>query len=208
MALPRLWRTRLAGLDGLHGHGSRRRRHHQARVATRLRRPPALRRPHDHLDHQPSGHRRCGRRRGRGGPRRRPATGFRGPARHRPGRRCGRVRRRSPRRHAGGGPVSLFLTILAAGVITYVTRASLIIAGDRVTLPDQVERALKYVAPAAFAAIGAPALLGGDQFAAFGDDLPRIIAVVLAGVVITKTRSVPLSLFAGMSALWLILWVS
>ena len=74
--------------------------------------------------------------------------------------------------------------------------------------PDQVERALKYVAPAAFAAIGAPALLGGDQFAAFGDDLPRIIAVVLAGVVITKTRSVPLSLFAGMSALWLILWVS
>ena len=72
--------------------------------------------------------------------------------------------------------MSLFLTILAAGVITYVTRASLIIAGDRVTLPDQVERALKYVAPAALA-IGAPALLGGDQFAALGDDLPRIIAV-------------------------------
>ena len=104
--------------------------------------------------------------------------------------------------------MSLFLTILGAGVITYVTRASLIIAGDRVTLPDQVERALKYVAPAAFAAIGAPALLGGDQFAAFGDDMPRIIAVLLAGVVIARTRSVPLSLFAGMSALWLILWVS
>ena len=29
--------------------------------------------------------------------------------------------------------MSLFLTILAAGVITYVTRASLIVAGDRVT---------------------------------------------------------------------------
>ena len=104
--------------------------------------------------------------------------------------------------------MSLFLTILAAGVITYVTRASLIVAGDRVTPPDQVERALKYVALAAFAAIGAPVLLGGDQFAALGDDLPRIIAVVLAGVVITKTRSVLLSLFAGMSTLWLILWLS
>lgn len=104
--------------------------------------------------------------------------------------------------------MSLFLTILAAGVITYATRASLIVAGDRVTLPGQVERALKYVAPAAFAAIGAPALLGGDQFVAFGDDIPRIIAVLLAGVVIAKTRSVPLSLIAGMSALWLILWVS
>ena len=104
--------------------------------------------------------------------------------------------------------MSLFLTILSAGVITYVTRASLIIAGDRVTLPGQVERALKYVAPAAFAAIAAPALLGGDQVAAFGDDMPRSIAVLLAGVVIARTRSVPLSLFAGMSALWLILWVS
>ena len=32
--------------------------------------------------------------------------------------------------------------------------------------------------------------------------------MVLAGVVITKARSVQLSLFAGMSALWLILWIS
>lgn len=104
--------------------------------------------------------------------------------------------------------MSLFLTILAAGVITYVTRASFIVAGDRVTLPAPVERALKYVAPAAFAAIAAPAMLGGDQFAEFGDDIPRIIAVLLAGVVIAKTRSIPLSLVTGMSALWLILWIS
>ena len=41
--------------------------------------------------------------------------------------------------------MSLFLTILAAGVITYVTRASLIVAGDRVTLPDQVERVGGYL---------------------------------------------------------------
>ncbi|MBQ89248.1 MAG: hypothetical protein CL433_10480 [Acidimicrobiaceae bacterium] len=208
MALPRLWCTRLAGLGGLYGHGSRRRRYHRAGVATRLCGPPALRRPHDHLDRQPGRHRRSGRRRGCGGARRRPATGFRGFARHRSGRRGGWARRCSPWSHAGDDPVSLFLTILAAGVITYATRASLIVAGDRVTLPGQVERALKYVAPAAFAAIGAPALLGGDQFVAFGDDIPRIIAVLLAGVVIAKTRSVPLSLIAGMSALWLILWVS
>lgn len=104
--------------------------------------------------------------------------------------------------------MSLFLTIVAAGVITYVTRASFIVAGDRVTLPGPVERALKYVAPAAFAAIAAPAMLGGDQFAEFGDDIPRIIAVLLAGVVIAKTRSIPLSLVTGMSALWLILWIS
>lgn len=104
--------------------------------------------------------------------------------------------------------MSLFLTILAAGVITYLTRASFIVAGDRVTLPSSIERALKYVAPAAFAAIAAPAMLGGDQFAGFGDDIPRMIAVLLAGGVIAKTRSIPLSLVTGMSTLWLILWIS
>jgi branched-subunit amino acid transport protein len=104
--------------------------------------------------------------------------------------------------------MSLLLTILAAGAITYATRASFIIAADRVALPASIERALKYVAPAAFAAIAAPPTLGGDQFVEFSDDIPRIIAVLLAGVVIAKTRSVPLSLFTGMSALWLILWIS
>lgn len=104
--------------------------------------------------------------------------------------------------------MSLLLTIVAAGLITFATRASFIAAGDRITLPTSVERALKYVAPAAFAAIAAPALLGGDQFAEFSDDLPRIVAVLLAGVVILKTRSVPWSLLTGMGTLWLILWIS
>ena len=104
--------------------------------------------------------------------------------------------------------MNLWLTIIAAGVITYLTRASLIAAGDRVTLPPRVEQALKYVGPASFAAIAAPAVLGGDQFAEFGDDVPRLIAVLVAGTVIWRTRNVPASLVVGMSTLWLILWVS
>lgn len=102
----------------------------------------------------------------------------------------------------------LWLIILAAGLITYATRASFIALGDRVPLPGPVERALKYVGPAAFAAIAAPAALGGDQFAEFGDDIPRLIAVLAAGVVIWRTRNVPASLVTGMGTLWLILWFS
>ena len=103
---------------------------------------------------------------------------------------------------------SLWLTIIAAGVITYVTRASFIALGDRVTLPPAVERALNYVGPASFAAIAAPAVFGGDRFAEFGDDIPRIIAVTVAGAVIWKTRNVPASLVVGMSTLWVLLWLS
>ncbi|MGB1682217.1 MAG: AzlD domain-containing protein [Acidimicrobiales bacterium] len=104
--------------------------------------------------------------------------------------------------------MTLWLTIIAAGVVTYLTRASFIAAGDRVKLPVSVERSLNHVGPAAFAAIAAPALLGGDQFAEFGDDIPRLIAVSVAGLVIWRTRNVPASLVCGMGTLWMILWLS
>ena len=51
----------------------------------------------------------------------------------------------------------------------------------------------------------------GDEvvvFAEFGDDVPRLIAVVIAGAVIWRTRNVPASLVVGMGTLWLILWLS
>ena len=104
--------------------------------------------------------------------------------------------------------MSVWATILAAGVITYLTRASFIAAGDRLVLPPVVERALRYVAPASFAAIAMPAMLNGDQFANFGDDWPRIIAVVVASIIIVRWRNVPASLLIGMVTLWLILGVS
>jgi len=104
--------------------------------------------------------------------------------------------------------VSPAAIIVIAGVITYLTRASFIAAGDRVSLPPGIARALHYVGPASFAAIAAPATLGGDRFGDFADDVPRLIAVAIAGAVIWKTRNVPASLVAGMGALWLILWIS
>lgn len=104
--------------------------------------------------------------------------------------------------------MSLWLTIGAAGVITYVTRASFIAAGDRVTLPPVVERALRYVAPASFAAIAMPAMLNGDRFENFGADWPRIIAVAVASVIIIRWRNVPASLLVGMVTLWAILGLS
>ena len=53
-----------------------------------------------------------------------------------------------------------------------------------------------------------PAMLNGDQFANFDDDWPRIIAVVVASLVIVRWRNVPASLLVGMATLWLILGVS
>jgi len=104
--------------------------------------------------------------------------------------------------------MSLWWTIFAAGVITYLTRVSLIAAGDRITLPEPVERALRHVGSASFAAIAVPAVFGDDRLAGFGDDAPALIAVVVAGLVVHRTRSVPASLAAGMATLWLVLALS
>ena len=101
----------------------------------------------------------------------------------------------------------VWLILIACGMVTYLTRTSFIALGDRVSLPPRVERALKYVAPAAFSAIMIPLVLGDDGFADFADDVPRIIAAVAAGLIIVKWQSIPYSLVVGMCSLWLLEWI-
>ena len=100
-----------------------------------------------------------------------------------------------------------WLAVIIAGIATYLSRMSFIVFGDRVALPPIVESALKFVAPAAFAAISVPIVLGGDGLRGFSDDLPRIVAACLACAVVWKSRNLPLSLITGMGTLWLLLWV-
>ena len=84
---------------------------------------------------------------------------------------------------------------------------SFIAFGGKIELPAIIDSALRFAGPAAFAAISVPIVLGGDGFAAFNDDLPRIIAALLACTIVWKTRNLPFSLFAGMGTLWLLIWV-
>ncbi len=100
-----------------------------------------------------------------------------------------------------------WIAVFIAGLATYLSRVSFIALGDRISLPPVVESALRYVGPAAFAAISIPIVLGGDAFADFGNDIPRIIAASLACFVVWKSRNLPLSLLTGMGTLWLLIWV-
>ena len=100
-----------------------------------------------------------------------------------------------------------WLAVIIAGLATFASRVSFIAFGERISLPPIVESALRYVAPAAFAAISIPIVLGGDAFADFTDDIPRIIAATLACLVVWKSRSLPLSLLIGMGTLWLLIWL-
>lgn len=100
-----------------------------------------------------------------------------------------------------------WLAVIIAGLATYLSRISFIVFGDQIVLPPIVESALRFVAPAAFAAISVPIVLGGDGLTGFSDDLPRLVAASFACAVVWKSRNLPLSLITGMGTLWLLLWV-
>ena len=98
-----------------------------------------------------------------------------------------------------------WIAIIIAGLATFLSRMSFIAFGSNLVLPPLVESALRYVGPAAFAAISIPVVFGGDGFADLSSDAPRIIAAVLACTIVWKTKNLPLSLVVGMGSLWLLL---
>lgn len=101
----------------------------------------------------------------------------------------------------------LWLIVVAGGLVSYGARLSFIGLGSRLTVPPSIERALRYVAPAAFAALSIPLILGGDGVSGFADDVPRIVASVAAVAVIIRWKNMPMSLVIGMLSLWLLQWL-
>lgn len=100
--------------------------------------------------------------------------------------------------------MTAFLVILVAGLGSYLFRISMIVLAERVELPEPLERASGFVAPAAFAALAATgvvaASLGADPAAA----VAPLGAVVGAAVAVRLTRRTYAAPLAGMPLLWLL----
>lgn len=95
----------------------------------------------------------------------------------------------------------VWLAIIALGICTAVTRASFILLGDRLPLPDVVRRALRYAPAAALVAIIVPDLLPWSATAGPVFDM-KIVAAAVAVVVMVVSRSTVAMIVAGMLALW------
>lgn len=99
------------------------------------------------------------------------------------------------------------LAFIIGGFGTYLMRASFMGIGSGVTIPPVLKRSLKFVAPAAFAAIILPSVLGDRGLSGFAAPDARLIAAVIASVVAFRTRNIPLVFAVGMVSLWLLRWV-
>ena len=100
----------------------------------------------------------------------------------------------------------LWLIFVLIGLATTLPRASFIVLGERASLPDVVQRALRYAPAAALAAIVVPdVVLVAGAVEVFNPKLGAAIAAVLAA---GASRNPWLPFVAGMAALWGLRWVA
>ena len=102
--------------------------------------------------------------------------------------------------------MSVWLAILAVGVVTFLLRASFIVFADPHRFPHLFRQALAFVPPSVLAAIVAPGLLVRGDAVDLSPGNPRWIAGLVAIAVAARTRSTLATVLAGMGVLWLMQW--
>lgn len=98
---------------------------------------------------------------------------------------------------------SLWLTMIAAGIITFIIRLSFILLLEKVQIPEQVQKALSLVPPAVFSAIIIPDLFLRDGSLAIDLYNGRLIAGLLAILTAWRTKNIVLTVLVGMIGLTL-----
>lgn len=95
--------------------------------------------------------------------------------------------------------LTIWLTIVGMGVLTFLLRLSVIAFLGRVRLPALVQRGLDFVPPAVFSALIIPELLNGHIVESFSlQTHARLIAGAIAVVVAWRTKNVVFTIGTGL----------
>ncbi len=97
-----------------------------------------------------------------------------------------------------------WIVIAGMGVITFALRVSMIVLLGRWAIPVGLSRALRFVPPAVFSALVAPALLRPTGPVDVSFTNPYLLAGILAAVVAWRWRNIFLTIGAGMISLWIL----
>lgn len=102
--------------------------------------------------------------------------------------------------------MTLWLTILGMGIISFALRFSFIYLVGKFELPAVVQQALRFVPVAVLPAIVVPAIAYTDATLDLSLANARIPAALIAAGVAWRTRNILLTIVVGMVALWLWQW--
>ncbi len=100
--------------------------------------------------------------------------------------------------------MNTWTVVLLAGLGSYLLRVSMVVAADRIRLPERLNRAGRLVAPSVFAALAA----GGIAEAALAPHgsgmLAPLIAAGVALLAAVRTGSPNVAILAGLPTLWIL----
>ena len=103
--------------------------------------------------------------------------------------------------------MSNWALIIYCGVITYLTRFSMIALIKKEMFNDRIRQVLSYVPSAIFPAIIFPAIFLDNSGLILTENNPKIIAAIIATVIGIFSRSIIATIFSGLASYWFLIFV-
>jgi len=103
--------------------------------------------------------------------------------------------------------MSNWALIIYCGLITYLTRFSMIALIKKEMFNDRIREILSYVPSAIFPAIIFPAIFLDNSGLLIFEDNPKIIAAIIATIIGIFSRSIIATIFSGLASYWFIIFV-
>ena len=103
--------------------------------------------------------------------------------------------------------MSNWTLIIYCGLVTYLTRFSMIALIKKEMFNDRIREVLSYVPSAIFPAIIFPAIFLASSGSLIFEDNPKIIAAIIATIIGIFSRSIIATIFSGLASYWFIIFV-
>jgi len=97
--------------------------------------------------------------------------------------------------------------IIYCGIITYLTRFSMIAILKKEMFNNRAREVLSYVPSAIFPAIIFPAIFLDDLGQFQLEDNPKILAAAIAMIIGILSRNIIATIFSGLASYWLLIFV-
>ncbi len=103
--------------------------------------------------------------------------------------------------------MSIWISIIIAGIINYLTRLGSVLAINPKKMSDKTKQILNYVPSAVFPAIIFPAVFLNqeNQLVQFND--PKVFAIIIAFFIGIFTKNLIITILSGLITFWIIIFL-
>ena len=103
--------------------------------------------------------------------------------------------------------MSNWVLILYCGLVTYLTRFTMIALIKKEMFNDRIREILSFVPSAIFPAIIFPAIFINDTGSFQIEDNPKIVAAIIAVIIGIYSRSIIATILSGLASYWFIIFI-